>query len=139
MHNKCECVLAGYCNRHKMNKTQSMVDSCKRNPDMFLHFEMQANNIRTPNIIDKAVNYVAAEVKHTVTGRKEASEETFNKRLKICEECPLFDAVGVTCQHQDCGCYLKIKAKWDDSEYPVGKWEVNNGNKQGPCKSCGSN
>lgn len=134
MHNKCQCELAGYCERHKMNKTQSMVDSCKRNIDMFLHHERIAGNIQEPSITQKAINYASAEIKHTYNGRGEVSPEVYDYRMNICKSCPLFVESNKTCLK--CGCYLETKCKWIEQECPEGKWKSELGDTSGKCGSC---
>jgi hypothetical protein len=48
------------------------------------------------------------------------TEETAQKRLKACEECPHFDpAVG---QCQVCSCFVILKAQLTTENCPKGRW-----------------
>lgn len=135
MHNRCECKLAGYCNRHKMKKTQSMVDSCARNLDMFLHFERLSSGIVEPNIIQKASNFATSAANHAINGFKKVDDITYNDRLNICLSCPLYNSENKSCVK--CGCFVEIKCKWSEQSCPENKWlaETNN-EKEKKCNSC---
>lgn len=47
------------------------------------------------------------------------NEEAF-KRLAICNECPSLFKATWTCK--ECGCFMKVKARMDWTECPLGKW-----------------
>jgi hypothetical protein len=49
-----------------------------------------------------------------------ADEETANRRMAICEECPrLFRA---TKQCKECGCLMNLKTKLAAAKCPIDKW-----------------
>lgn len=43
-------------------------------------------------------------------------------RMKICSECPLYDAVQGICT--DCGCYMPLKTRMQGAECPKNFWVV---------------
>ncbi len=50
------------------------------------------------------------------------SEEVFNTRMKICSECPLFEAHHKRCS--ECGCFMEAKSTFKKTYCPVGKWNA---------------
>lgn len=49
-------------------------------------------------------------------------EETFNNRLRVCEECPKF--VKETSRCTECGCFMRAKAMFKKTYCPLHKWEA---------------
>lgn len=49
-----------------------------------------------------------------------ADEETAEKRLSICIECP--ELIQLTKQCKKCGCFMSAKVKLDNATCPLGKW-----------------
>lgn len=47
------------------------------------------------------------------------NEEAF-KRLAICNECPALMKENWVCSQ--CGCFMKVKARKEDSTCPLNKW-----------------
>lgn len=47
------------------------------------------------------------------------NEKAF-KRLEICNDCPRLFKKTWTCK--ECGCFMKIKARLENSECPLKKW-----------------
>lgn len=52
---------------------------------------------------------------------KPSSPEKASHRLSICQECP--NLVKLTNQCRECGCFMNLKVKFEDSKCPIGKWE----------------
>ena len=50
-------------------------------------------------------------------------EEEFLDRMETCVSCDIFDPVEVRCDHESCGCYLKIKARMASTYCPLYMWE----------------
>ena len=81
-----------------------------------------------PTIEKKIINFGKAILKHVSTGMKKSSQEEIDRRLSICNECPLFQD-GI-CNHNECGCNVSNKQKfmnklaWADQECPLGKWRI---------------
>lgn len=48
------------------------------------------------------------------------SDNTYNKRLKTCNECDKFDSSQNRCY--ECGCSIPIKAKFVLDSCPLNKW-----------------
>ena len=49
-----------------------------------------------------------------------ASKETTDNRISICEECPRLIKLTYTCSK--CGCFMKVKTKFEQSKCPLEKW-----------------
>ena len=61
------------------------------------------------------------------------AEQETERRINICRECPdatrndakkfqQFKGLTNLSQCRQCGCFIKAKARLDDSRCPVGKW-----------------
>lgn len=50
----------------------------------------------------------------------QASNTTFESRMKICGGCPELWAPTFQCKR--CGCFMKGKAKLEAAKCPLGKW-----------------
>jgi hypothetical protein len=48
--------------------------------------------------------------------------ETYKKRLEICQTCP--ELIKTTFQCKKCGCFMKQKNKLADASCPLKKWGV---------------
>lgn len=57
---------------------------------------------------------------HLLNPNNYVNDETSEKRLDICEQCP--ELIKVTSQCKKCGCFMKLKVKIERSECPLGKW-----------------
>lgn len=55
-----------------------------------------------------------------VNPAKYIDQITAEKRMQICEECPLL--IKVTKQCRECGCFMILKTKIESASCPVGKW-----------------
>lgn len=71
-----------------------------------------------PGLIEKAVNFTGAIVKHIASGGKKATPEQLKERLTICDGCE--QKKGNSCKL--CGCALSIKASWTTQKCPLDKW-----------------
>lgn len=75
-----------------------------------------------PGFFTKSVNFAKAVVVDVQDGRPRVSEEVFQSRLATCRGCGLFNRRKVICGHPQCGCQLKVKARWASMECPIGRW-----------------
>ena len=142
----CECPLAGFCNRHNMQKTPHMHKLCQNHQGYFDKWEKcqgpgqdqsQCSKEKTettvevkpqeikkpvelPSIVQQAKNFAVAATNHAKNGFKSASEEVQNERLSICGGCEYYIAEQHRCGK--CGCPLAGKTKWASSTCPIGKW-----------------
>lgn len=135
---KCECSEPGYCKYHNINKTNELYKACKLDRATFSQFEVENpvdKPVVPPSILEKAINYVSAEIKHTYHGRGEVSPKVYDYRMNICKSCPLFVESDKTCLK--CGCYLEVKCKWIEQSCPEGKWKSELEENNGKCGSCG--
>jgi hypothetical protein len=141
---KCECPLAGYCNRHQVQKTPHMHKLCENHQGYFELWEnckgpgqdqaecekdkvpdqeqvkKEADVIQYPSKLQMAKNFAKAATKHVVNGRQTVTDEEQKVRLDICGGCDYFDEKSNRCK--DCGCPLATKTKWSSSTCPQGKW-----------------
>ncbi len=64
---------------------------------------------------------IVNNIKQIATGGSlRASEAETQRRLGICQTCPLFMADKMRCSI--CGCYLKVKATLQAERCPKAKW-----------------
>ena len=49
-----------------------------------------------------------------------ASEEKIENRMSLCYNCIALDKEQVRCKL--CGCYMKLKVRFDAAKCPAGKW-----------------
>jgi len=74
-----------------------------------------------PSLPKMAVNLAKAVGKHLANGMKKVDFKEYQRRLDICNGCPL--RLKTRCTHESCGCFLDKKAWWDSEECPLGNWE----------------
>ena len=55
-----------------------------------------------------------------VNPKNYADEETANRRMAICEQCPRL--LKTTKQCKECGCFMALKTKLQNATCPIGKW-----------------
>jgi hypothetical protein len=51
---------------------------------------------------------------------KKTSEDIYNNRMDICNNCEYLINMTKTCMK--CGCFMTIKTKIDNAYCPIGKW-----------------
>lgn len=139
----CECPLAGYCNRHKVEKSNHLHKLCQNHTGYFEMWEAcqgpgQQNvdcdkapevttpsqapdpNHTLPSKIQMAKNYASALSAHARSGFQHATTEEQKARLEICKSCEFYILDQDRCAK--CGCPLKSKSAWKSSSCPIGKW-----------------
>lgn len=141
----CECPLAGYCNRHKIEKSPHMHKLCQNHPKYFqmweecrgpgqqnvtckeevvvppvVREEQDQPQKKMPNLFQQAKNFAAASVEHVANGMKNAEKTVQETRMEICQGCEFMDVKSQRCTA--CGCFLPTKTKWASSSCPKGKW-----------------
>lgn len=72
-----------------------------------------------PSIAKQIANFSQAIVEHVSTGRVHVGEEDYKKRIDICNLCNYFRDDG---RCSICGCYMKVKARWESQKCPFGLW-----------------
>lgn len=145
----CECPLAGFCDRHGVQKSAHYHKLCQNNPKYFNLWEkcrgpnqnpancikQSSNEIvefkpettvaepgteqKLPSTMEMARNFISSAAKHVKNGMKNVSQELHQERLAICQECPHL-LNNTRCGK--CGCFVESKAKWSSSSCPIGKW-----------------
>jgi len=71
-----------------------------------------------PSLAQKAVSFIGAVVNHAASGFAQAAPEELAKRQAICGTCP--ELSNGRCLK--CGCNAALKAAWESSKCPLGKW-----------------
>ena len=56
-----------------------------------------------------------------LSGFKQVTHEQYYDRLAICRGCPFLDHESLRCT--DCGCFIKVKAKFKTEDCPQNYWE----------------
>lgn len=69
-----------------------------------------------PGLMQKAVNFSKALVKHAATGFQSVSKEEQEERMNICKACSHFNKEKTSCYL--CGCHLNTKTAWNESRCP---------------------
>ena len=74
---------------------------------------------KMPGLFKQGKNFIGSAAKHIAGGAKESSSELFKARMDACNSCE-FKTEGERCLK--CGCFVKLKAKWESADCPIGKW-----------------
>lgn len=144
---QCECPLAGFCQRHGVDKSSHLHKLCQNHAGYFNMWEACRGPNQNPNDCIKppslstptpdpplpnpgeatlpsklqmAQNFVRASAAHLRDGMVNVSSELQKSRLDICAECPFVTKDGSRCVK--CGCFLESKTRWRSSACPIGKW-----------------
>jgi cellulose synthase/poly-beta-1,6-N-acetylglucosamine synthase-like glycosyltransferase len=134
----CECAAAGFCPRHHCRKTPHWHMLCQTRPDYFRLWEegrgpgqhlapppengSEGTVSDGPGLLQKAVNFSKAIVRHARDGGREVEDTVYEQRLGLCRQCPSCDREQMVCRERTCGCFLKVKARWHSEACPLGKW-----------------
>jgi hypothetical protein len=145
----CECPLAGFCNRHSIDKNAHWHKLCQNHTGYFKMWEecrgpgqegvecekttqeehgKEGEVIPEVSTIQMAKNFGAAMLAHAKSGFKNVSDEEQKRRLSICtgvkedgsDKCPFFNEKKASCDA--CGCQVKFKAKLQSSHCPKNFW-----------------
>lgn len=146
----CECPLAGFCNRHQVDKTPHWHKLCQNHMGYFNAWEKcigpgqnqsqcgkkevaqgappeipiaqqgSQQPQQMPSLFTQAANLAKSAAKHALSGGANVSPEQKQARLDICYSCDKF--VKETMRCSACGCYLNTKTEWKTSSCPLGKW-----------------
>lgn len=147
----CECPLAGYCERHGVNKSAHLHKLCKNHIGYFQMWEdckgpnQNPNNCtknKNPGFITPAQSPISEELKTndnklptTMQMAKNflssAANHVRNGMQNVSDE-EKQDRLNICneCPHitEDksrcgkCGCFLQTKTTWASSSCPIGKW-----------------
>lgn len=138
----CECPLAGFCERHGIQKSSHYHKLCQNHAGYFAQWEAcrgpgqnpndctknnEAESIKQeetvqemPSKMQMAKNFAKSAVNHISNGMKNVDTNLQAQRLEICADCPFISADKSRCTK--CGCFLAAKTKWKSSSCPIGKW-----------------
>ncbi|MEM3041509.1 MAG: hypothetical protein QXG97_05755 [Nitrososphaerota archaeon] len=80
-----------------------------------------------PSILQRALNFVRAAVRHVESGMERRSEEEIERIFNtFCKNCAVFN--GTACTHGSCGCSVSDenrffnKLAWKSESCPAGYW-----------------
>jgi hypothetical protein len=126
----CECKCAGWCERHKVEKTETWFRLCKTRDKYFAMWEegrgpgqkKNRNEPETPKfppVHRQAWNLITSLAAFVADGFKTVTHEVYVARLNVCDTCS--HRYGNRCRL--CGCGLTAKAKGRAFKCPARKWE----------------
>jgi hypothetical protein len=121
----CQCVVAGWCERHKRLTTPGQVESCQTNPAYrAIQDRVAAGKPETkpPPLLQRAWNLAVALTEFVADGFKTVSPEQYAERIRTCDNCPGGYRSGPICTHAKCGCVIALKARGRAWKCPAGFW-----------------
>lgn len=136
MNCKCNIPNGGYCRRHKVRKIAHWVNLCQTRPDYFQLWEegrgpgqiLAASTSRhkdpdraMPPAATMARNVARDGLRFIKDLCRTVSTEHAKARLKVCQECDLFNRRRGRCSK--CGCQMKLKSKGRVWTCPMGCWD----------------
>ena len=106
----CDCPMAGYCERHKMDKSKGLYNLCKNDDEQRRKWDesiasgRSANGMTMPSLAQRALNFAKANLRFVSMGFKMRDEDEIKRIFDICATCPTgkWDAKDQVCT--DCGC-----------------------------------
>ena len=125
----CECPLAGFCNRHGVQKSSHLHKLCQNHIGYFNMWErcqgpnqdpnncvkndsqegitrnLASEETKLPSTMQMAKNFLQSAAKHIQSGMTNVGEDMQKERLAICAECPHAVEDGSRCGK--CGCFLQ--------------------------------
>ncbi len=81
--------------------------------------QVERPRIVKASTLQQAVNFASAVGKHLASGMKKRDQDEYERALSICRECPSLTDNG---RCAECGCFVRIKARWATQSCPLGKW-----------------
>lgn len=128
----CECTAPGWCERHECFKHDAMYQQCQVSQELFelweqgngpcLPMEPEPGDENGPGLVQRAANFGKAVARHLVNGMKQLEPAAYDERIAICHQCPACDTTRLVCRHQQCGCFLTMKARWASEDCPLQRW-----------------
>lgn len=101
----CKCEICGY----------TIKGNCER-----IFRNCQNSEMEYPSVLEMTKNAVLAGAKFISKGARFEGEKEQERRMEICNSCPLFDKVQKRCTK--CGCYMNFKTMLSSESCPIGKW-----------------
>lgn len=97
--------------------------ACKRAQELQTQKDKEIASVvqqetKMPSLVQQAVNFGGALVKHAVNGFGTVTPEQQEERLAICRACPLFKDGRCLA----CGCVVAAKTSWKSSSCPKSYW-----------------
>jgi len=136
----CECAEPGFCQRHQCLKGYWQHRLCRRQESVFLAYEHgegpgQETSPDTdpsrddsspgpagPGLLRRGLNFAVAGTRHVANGMQSVSDKVYETRLEECRNCEFCDQQHMVCLKPECGCFVKVKARWASESCPLGKW-----------------
>jgi hypothetical protein len=130
----CDCKIAGWCERHKMRKTEPQFNLCQ-DPEICAQYDRgEGPGQVKPNILQKAVNFGIAVSKEIIKGEK-VPQSVADFRLMECMICEYKDVHG---ECTKCGCPVEEKIWFSTEKCPDNppRWEKYSSKSDGGCGEC---
>lgn len=126
----CNCQN-NFCEKYQKELTPRHFEMCKGTSGLprekeEWYLEYYYGKPQPPNIFVKAKNFAVAITEHAASGFKNVDDETYEKRIAICKDCPfaIKEKENLTCSK--CGCRMNgdvlAKARWVSQKCPEKKW-----------------
>ena len=88
-------------------------------PEKYTELTQKYATKKLPSVAKQAFNFAKSATKHMAGGMAGVSEKTYWGRLEMCRGCDKLQDDRCI----ECGCFVKIKAKWASESCPLGKWD----------------
>lgn len=109
----------GWCGKYAVR----IDDPAKRNQSQIIQPSRKIITqppLQMPSRLQQGKNFAAASAAHVAAGMKSRTDQEAAKCMGICKACEFFDGVRQRCSK--CGCFMKVKTRWQSAHCPVGKW-----------------
>jgi hypothetical protein len=126
----CKLDENKYCERHRTQHLARNYELSQMDNELGEKYrqlwDKQMDPNYKPDARTQAANFSKATIEHILAGRPKVSEEMYQTRLSICNDCELCDKTEgeASWRCKACGCYLKEgyimpgKARWADQDCP---------------------
>lgn len=119
----CQCEQSGWCERHKVRKTENWFRLCKTRDDYFRAWENgsgpgQKPPSSMPSVKKRAWNLTKSLAQFASDGFRLASKDEYGRRMFICDQCDRRSENWC----RECGCNLSVKVRGLAFECPIGRW-----------------
>lgn len=128
----CSCDGPGYCERHRMSKSEIVYQICQNDAKQRLAWDYITATGKSlagtkPSQARRAWNFGLASIRHLFTGAGTRSDEEIERIIQICQTCPSGMFNGRTCESLKCGCTLDrrkhfSKIAWESEHCPEDHW-----------------
>lgn len=128
----CECPEAGWCARHKQQKTEMTHRLCQNDAEQRATWDYITVTGRSPHGVQpsaarRVMNFGLAAIRHFFSGQGTRTDDEIERILEICNACPSGLFNGSYCESLKCGCFLNkkkhfSKIAWASEHCPEAHW-----------------